>query len=49
MTRTQLLVALTIFYLLATAGVVWMFGPYGLMGAGAVGFAAIGFVNVREE
>ena len=47
MTSIQALTAITFFYLLIVAGAVWQFGPYGLYGGGAVGLAALTFVDTK--
>jgi hypothetical protein len=48
MTQSQALFALLLFVLMATAGGVWQFGPYGLYGGAAVGVAAISFINIKK-
>lgn len=49
MSRIQALAALLLSILLATAGGVWQFGPYGLY-AGAFAIAvALSFVNIHNE
>lgn len=49
MTSREALCALFFAILMATAGLVWLFGPYGLMG-GAVAWAALTlFTDTKEE
>lgn len=48
MTRLQVLATFLFGYLLATAGVVWKFGEYGLMGAGVVLLVLASFINAKE-
>lgn len=48
MTRFQILLVFLVGYLMATAGLVWEFGQYGLMGAGGLlAVVAAGFIDVR--
>lgn len=49
MTPTQAVIAVALLLLLATAGAVWQFGPYGLYGGAAAGLIALTFVNVKEK
>lgn len=49
MTRIQALAALLLFLLMATAGAVWQFGPYGLYGGALAGVIAISFVNIGDN
>ncbi|MFD8117085.1 hypothetical protein [Streptomyces microflavus] len=49
MTRAEALCALIFAFLLIAAGVVWLFGPYGLVGAGVVGGAAVSAINIKGE
>jgi hypothetical protein len=48
MTRLQAFVAFLLGYLMTTAGLVWRFDEYGLMGAGAVLIAVLFFLDVKE-
>lgn len=48
-TPTQALIAVVLLLLMATAGAVWQFGPYGLYGGAATGALVMTFVNVRKE
>jgi hypothetical protein len=48
-TPTQAVLAVAVLLLMATAGAVWQFGPYGLYGGAAVGLVALSFVDVRKE
>lgn len=43
-----LLLAVLLGYLMLTAGVVWKFGEYGLMGAGVVLMVLATVINVKE-
>ena len=48
-TKREALCVLAVAYAAVTAGVVWLFGPYGLIGAGIVLAALVLFViDVRE-
>ncbi len=47
MKRAEVLAAVAAAYLMATAGVVWEFGSYGLMSAG--GFALLIMLFVKTE
>lgn len=49
MTPTQAVVAVALLLLMATAGAVWQFGPYGLYGGAFVGLVALTFVNVEKR
>jgi hypothetical protein len=49
MTPTQAVLAVALLLLMATAGAVWQFGPYGLYGGAVVGALALAFVDVRKE
>lgn len=49
MKRAEALWAVIASYLMVTASAVWMFGPYGLAGAGTLALLVLSFVNVREE
>lgn len=42
------LAALLLFLLMATAGAVWQFGPYGLYGGSALGVLILTFVNIEK-
>lgn len=48
MSRYEVLFVALLGYLLLTAGVVWKFGEYGLMGAGVVLLALVNFIHVKE-
>jgi hypothetical protein len=48
MTPTQAVLAVALLLLMATAGAVWQFGPYGLYGGAAAGLIALSFVNVEK-
>lgn len=41
MTRGEALIAVAMAILLVTAGLTWLFGPYGLIGCGAVLLVAV--------
>ena len=41
--------ALLLFLLMATAGAVWQFGPYGLYGGAALGALMLTFVDFDEK
>jgi hypothetical protein len=41
-------VAVACLLLMAIAGAVWQFGPYGLYGGAVVGLAALSFVNIEK-
>lgn len=48
-TKREALTVLAVAYVLITAGLVWLFGPYGLIGAGAALAAVALFgIDVRE-
>jgi hypothetical protein len=47
-TKTQALVALLLFLLMATAGAVWQFGPYGLYGGALIGLIALAFIDIDK-
>lgn len=49
MNRVEVVWAMFLAYLMLTASAVWLFGPYGLAGAGFVAILILSFVNVREE
>lgn len=49
MTPTQAVVAVALLLLMATAGAVWQFGPYGLYGGAVAGLVALSFVNVEND
>jgi hypothetical protein len=48
MTQYQVFVAFLLGYLMVSAGLVWRFDEYGLMGAGAGLVGALFVVNVKE-
>jgi hypothetical protein len=48
-TPTQAVLAVALLLLMATAGAVWQFGPYGLYGGAFVGAVALAFVDIRKE
>lgn len=48
MTRFQVFVAFLIGYLMTTAGLVWRFDEYGLIGAGGALVVALFFLDVKE-
>lgn len=39
--------ALAFMFLLMSAGVVWLFGPFGLIGAGTVGVLAVSVIEIK--
>lgn len=47
MTPTQAVIAVAVLLLMATAGAVWQFGPYGLYGGAVAGAIAMSFVDVK--
>lgn len=47
--RLQSLITAAVSWGLVTAGVTWEFGPWGLMGSGAVGLVVATAVKIREE
>lgn len=48
-TKREALALLAVAYTLTAAGVVWLFGPYGLIGAGvALAVLALFVIDVRE-
>lgn len=50
MTKREALAALALAFLLVAAGLTWLFGPYGLIGAGLALAAAVTFgINVEER
>ncbi|MGW0682874.1 hypothetical protein ACWD2L_05870 [Streptomyces sp. NPDC002754] len=49
MTRNWALLALLLFLLMATAGAVWQFGPYGLYGGAFVGALALTFIEIEKK
>ena len=49
MTPIQAVIAVALLLLMATAGAVWQFGPYGLYGGAVVGALALTLVDVRKE
>jgi hypothetical protein len=51
MTRREALIALGLMFTLFAGGLTWLFGPYGLIGAGLAGGAAVllGFERVVER
>jgi predicted PurR-regulated permease PerM len=51
MTRREGLVALTVMFALFTAGLTWLFGPYGLIACAVIGAAAVllGFERVEQR
>lgn len=48
MTRVQALLALLLFLLMATAGAVWQFGPYGLYGGAAIGVGILMVIDIEK-
>lgn len=48
MKRLEALLATATAFLMVTAGAVWQFGPYGLLGAGAVALVVLTFVNPMD-
>ena len=48
MTPTQAVIAVAVLLLMATAGAVWQFGPYGLYGGAVAGAVALGFIDVKK-
>lgn len=48
MTPTQAVFAVAVLLLMAVAGAVWQFGPYGLYGGAVAGAVALAFVDVRK-
>lgn len=46
--RSEALAGLALTYLILTAGVVWEFGSYGLIGSGALGVIALTFMKTEE-
>lgn len=47
--RQELIVALCVAISLITAGVTWLFGPFGLLGVGVVlGAAALALIDVKD-
>ena len=50
MTKREALLALALAFLLVAAGLTWLFGPYGLIGAGLALATAVTFgINVEER
>lgn len=49
MTPTQAVIAVALLWLMATAGAVWQFGPYGLYGGAAAGLVALSFMDIRHN
>ncbi|MET8265948.1 hypothetical protein ABZU92_18370 [Micromonospora arida] len=50
MTVREALAVLAVAYALAAAGVVWLFGPYGLIGAGlGLAAGALFVIDVKER
>lgn len=49
MTTREALCAMLLAVLMLTAGFVWMFGPYGLMGGGAAVLILTLFTDKRED
>lgn len=50
MTRREAVAALVVAAALVAAGLVWLFGPYGLLISGlAVGFLTLFVFDIREE
>jgi hypothetical protein len=47
-TPTQAVIAVALLLLMATAGAVWQFGPYGLYGGAFVGALALAFVDLKK-
>lgn len=48
MTRVQALLALLLFLLMATAGAVWQFGPYGFYGGAAIGTVILMVIDIEK-
>lgn len=48
MTPTQAVIAVGLLLLMAIAGAVWQFGPYGLYGGAVVGLVALSFIDVKK-
>lgn len=48
MKRLEAVVAVAAAFLMVSAGLVWKFGPYGLIGPGAALLLALIFVDVKE-
>lgn len=48
MTPTQAVIAVAVLLLMATAGAVWQFGPYGLYGGAVAGAVALAFIDVKK-
>ncbi|MEU3052270.1 hypothetical protein [Streptomyces griseus] len=48
MTRTEALWALVVAFLFVTAGLVWLFGAYGLIGCGVVGGAIVSMIDIQQ-
>ena len=49
-TKREALTVLAVAWALITAGLVWLFGPYGLMGSGAALAAVVLFgIDVKER
>jgi hypothetical protein len=48
-TPNQAVIAVAFLLLLATAGAVWQFGPYGLYGGALAGALALTFVDIEKK
>lgn len=48
MKRIEALIGIVVAYTMITAGVVWQFGPWGLVGSGAVAMIVLAFFEIKE-